>query len=103
MRALKQVTRWQKIIPQAVMLVRARAHPTQLPILPLQSHRLLKTWQPAHLPQAVAANKVTDEESEIREAADVAENREGVEGVVTAVVGVRSRRWAAVNGGILHL
>jgi hypothetical protein len=85
------------------MLVRARAHRTQLPILPLQSHRLLKTWQPAHLPQAVAANKATEEEPEIREVADVAENREGVEGVVTAVVGVRSRKWAAVNGGILHL
>ena len=40
MRTLKQAARWQTIIPQVVMRVRARIHQTQLPILSLQSSRL---------------------------------------------------------------
>jgi hypothetical protein len=49
------------------------------------------------------ADKVTEEAAEIREFVDVVENEARVEGAVTNGVGVRSRMWAALYGGILHI
>lgn len=100
MRIPEPAARWQTTIIQTAMRVRARAHQTRLPILPLPGYRLLKTSHPVHLPHAVAANRVTEEGLEIRGVAAVVETGERVEGVVTAVVGARSRSWAVVNGGM---
>jgi hypothetical protein len=100
MRTLKRATRWQAIIPQAVMRVRAQAHQIQLPILPLQSRRTLKTWHPAHLPQVIAVNEATEEGFEIRGVVGVVANEARVEGVATNGASVRSRMWAALHGGM---
>jgi hypothetical protein len=82
------------------MRARAKGHQTQLPILPLQNRRMLKAWHPAHLPQVVTANKVTDEAVEIKGVGGMAESGERVEAVVTNAVDVTRRTWAVANGGI---
>lgn len=82
------------------MRVRSQARQTQRPILPLQNRRLLKTWHPAHLPQAIAVNEATEEGLEIRGVADVVVNEVRVEDVATNRVSVRSRMWAALHGGM---
>lgn len=79
------------------------AHQMPLSILLFQGRRMLKTWQPENLPQAVAANNVIEEGAGIIGVVDMEENKEGVEGVVTAVAGVRSRRWAVANGGRVQI
>lgn len=103
MRTLKRATRWQTIITQAGTRATIKAHQTQLPVPPFQSRRMLKTWHPAHLPQVVTANKVADVAAEIRGGVGMAKNGGRAESVVTIGGGVRSRMWAALNGGILHV